>query len=183
MVRMVETNKENAAEWHERIVTIHDAKQIDGVWLPSRVQDAIRSWRSDGGRFTVWEIELLDASVGNVTHDEIDIEFPPGTEVVDAIAGVNYFTAPEIRKRDIDHVLEESLSIQAKPLPKTTPDAKPANTDLELVTGSEQSSLTNAEAYANESTGWRVLLTTLLGLGLFLGGAAIAWKYLRRTHN
>ncbi len=60
--------------------------------MPTKLKEIVRASTGDPNRVAVYETEVHKIEAGTVRPKDLVIEFPEGTEVVDAIQGVTYKT-------------------------------------------------------------------------------------------
>ncbi len=80
--------------WRTERFTVEASRLVGDVWMPTNLKEFIGSSSSMvGGRagvINVWETTILKIEHGKVTAKDLIVDFPAGTEVVDAIEGVTY---------------------------------------------------------------------------------------------
>lgn len=80
---------EHGKDFNRAISSVTDIKRIDGVWVPMQVVRHISSSASSEYETrTVYSVSNF--SIGTVRATDIDIAFPIGTEVVDAVQSTAY---------------------------------------------------------------------------------------------
>lgn len=74
---------------NSELQTVTESEQIDGVWVPMKV---VRRTGSTAvpGKETEMVYQVKKFSIGTVEDADLEVKFPPGTEVVDNIAKVAY---------------------------------------------------------------------------------------------
>ncbi|GHT24367.1 hypothetical protein FACS189419_09290 [Planctomycetales bacterium] len=77
--------------WREEKLIVEEAKLVSGIWMPIRLTFTT-SADPVPEQFAEIEINVKDISFGTVTKKDVELQFPEGTEVVDAIEGIAYKT-------------------------------------------------------------------------------------------
>ena len=86
--------EESPDSWRTEQFTVKEAEAVDGLWMPMHiveVVDASSGGESRKGIAGVYEMTVEALEFGNVTEMDLEVVFPAGTEVVNAIEGVTYF--------------------------------------------------------------------------------------------
>jgi len=71
---------------------VDEALEVDGFWVPKKVLRTTGTSVSDGQGKYVYEVSEFTRNT--VTDEDFEIEFPPGTKVVDTIANFAYRVLP-----------------------------------------------------------------------------------------
>ena len=87
-----EQMSESGRSYSNETTRVMEAKQIDGVWIPTSVV------RRSGTSVSEWETEIAYEITkferGTVADKDLEVSFPPGTEVVDLVARIAYRVLP-----------------------------------------------------------------------------------------
>ena len=82
-----------------RSITTTESRQVDGVWLPWRVEEIIPADPQRPETVTRYTSnQVTEASIGTVTEADLALEFPPETEVVDRINNQAWIVAEDGRR-------------------------------------------------------------------------------------
>lgn len=76
--------------WRDETVSMEDVREVDGVWIPFKIQSLVRASSLKEGRCVLENTEVENASMGGVGEGDLVIDFPAGTFVTDAVQGVSY---------------------------------------------------------------------------------------------
>jgi hypothetical protein len=94
IVRMQSGRGEEGATngyWMRDELNVLESKRFGNVWFPTRISESVRASNAETpGTASVWETDVQDVSVGNVTKKDLLISFPPGTFVHDRIQMLDY---------------------------------------------------------------------------------------------
>jgi len=91
-------DQEDGPDWRTEEFVVEESRLVANVWMPTRLKEFIRVGHVELNPETkhlrnvvaIWDTEVLEIEHGTVTPDDLEVVFPPGTEVVDAIDGVSY---------------------------------------------------------------------------------------------
>jgi hypothetical protein len=136
--------------WRSEEFTADEAKLVGDVWMPMRLREVIHSSNGTPGTVNVWETAVDRIELGRVAPADLEVTFPKGTQVVDAIKGVTYHVGEDGQPTKMDRVYGA-----APPSPQAIRDARPA-------------------------TAWRwvlIGLSNLVGVGLLVW---VGRRYIRR---
>lgn len=78
--------------WRRETFTVEESRVVGGFHLPTRLREtlAVRHPTPRDPVITIYETIVEKIEQGTVTEADLELEFPPGTEVVDAIEGKSY---------------------------------------------------------------------------------------------
>jgi len=74
--------------YNSDVMSVTEAMEVDGFWVPRKVLRTTGTSISDGQGKNTYEISSFTRNT--VTDDDLKIEFPPGTEVVDSVKMIAY---------------------------------------------------------------------------------------------
>lgn len=78
-------------EWRIEEFIVGASKLVGNVWMPTELQEVISASTARPGIANVWSMKVENIESGNVTPQDIEVPFPEGAMVVDAIEGVGYY--------------------------------------------------------------------------------------------
>ena len=81
--------REAQPSWRIESFTVESSQLVDGVWMPTKLKEHIRA-STGKGTGNVYDITVTKIEAGNVTPEDLVVEFPSGTQVVDAIKRISY---------------------------------------------------------------------------------------------
>ncbi|GHT23047.1 hypothetical protein FACS189419_06460 [Planctomycetales bacterium] len=77
--------------WQDRNFTVEKSVLVGSIWMPTHLQEEQTS-SVIPGFCNIFKMEISDIEFGTVTKKDVEIQFPEGAEIVDAIEGVFYKT-------------------------------------------------------------------------------------------
>jgi hypothetical protein len=86
------------------VIDVQECKQMDSVWVPTKVLDERKFYRKDGSLELHNRIvgELKDCSWNKPTDEEMTVGFPPGVVVTDVTARQVYEVLPDGSKKQLE---------------------------------------------------------------------------------
>jgi len=94
---------QDASGWRSEEFSVDEADAVNGLWIPTKITEIVGS-SSFGPEMpdavNVIETTVQNIRVGAVTALDLVVEFPEGTEVVDAIDGVGYTIGADGQRTD-----------------------------------------------------------------------------------
>ncbi len=84
--------------WRYEEFLVRESAIVGDVWMPTRLREIIRTSSTAPDQACVWETAVRSIEAGTVTPQDLEVPFPEGTEVTDAIQGVFYVVGPGGRK-------------------------------------------------------------------------------------
>lgn len=90
--RHLETGGNRKLHWFEAMLVL-DAKQVDGVWCPTRFQLLqANEPLTATNESPLYDVQVKSIEFGSVTPDDIKLTFPAGVRVVDRIREVGFIS-------------------------------------------------------------------------------------------
>jgi hypothetical protein len=71
-------------------LTWSDCVNVSGVWMPTRMSIVAWNGTPRPRQITVHDVTVSDIHIGTLTPSQLELQFPPGTEVVDRLNGSHY---------------------------------------------------------------------------------------------
>ncbi len=84
--------------WRHEEFSVEDASLVGDVWMPIRLKEMIRASSGSPDQAAIWETRVNRIEAGKVTAKDLEVPFPEGTEVQDAIHGTFYVVGPGGRR-------------------------------------------------------------------------------------
>ena len=81
--------------WRHEEFSVVESMLVGDVWMPSKLREVIRASSAGPDQAVVWETKVARIEAGTVTPADLEVSFPEGTEVQDAIKGVFYVVGPD----------------------------------------------------------------------------------------
>jgi hypothetical protein len=78
--------------WRSEEFIVEEARLVGDVWMPTKLKEIIGASPLGPNVVNIWETEVHKIESGTVTPEDLEIKFPEGTEVIDAIKGLRYLT-------------------------------------------------------------------------------------------
>lgn len=79
----------NNHQYDYRDTSVEESKEFGGIWLPTKLSMLMTSSHVPG-QGTLYSFTVSDLSLGTVTSNDLAVDFPKGSEVLDDIKGVTY---------------------------------------------------------------------------------------------
>jgi hypothetical protein len=93
LTRVVKPRTKNERSIFERL-EITESISVNSVWVPSKMK--VIAWSSVAPtQATVHDIEIADIKLGTVKSSDLEVTFPPGTEVNDELTGTHFAIGPD----------------------------------------------------------------------------------------
>lgn len=108
--------RDGSLAFDERDWTVDDMREVKGVWMPTKIHLVGRSQHVTDVA-TVYDIEVRDIKIGELTEADLFVDFPPGTEVNDMINQKLY----EVGKEDKVRTYAEGEMIPVESAPPESP--------------------------------------------------------------
>jgi hypothetical protein len=100
-------------DWRSNAWHVLESRLVGEVWMPTRLQEVRRGSRLDPGTASCYQITVSSIEQGRVVPEDLYLEFPRGTEVVDAIRGVGYVVGPHGEETQLEPLIGASAVIEA----------------------------------------------------------------------
>jgi hypothetical protein len=81
--------------WREERIVMNEPKDFGGFWMPMRIEERIRSSVLGPDVCSVYSTNVRQVVFGRVKGADLEVKFPPDTEVADAVKNVFYQTGPD----------------------------------------------------------------------------------------
>ncbi len=93
-MKELDTQNDPPTDRHRYRMEATEPVKVDGVWLPTKFE--MTAWsRNYPKQITLYEATVKDIRLGKLRPEDLKVEFPPGTEVRDHIAGKRYRVAED----------------------------------------------------------------------------------------
>jgi hypothetical protein len=85
--------------------TVEESVKFGLAWMPTKLKYELLEASQIPNQVHVYTLQLVNVEFGTVKQSDVEIVFPEGTEVVDAINGITYKT--DVRGSPIESTVEE----------------------------------------------------------------------------
>jgi hypothetical protein len=90
--RREEKLRTGIVRWRTEEFIVEESRLVGDVWMPSKLKELIGGSVLGPNVVNVYNTEIHRIEAGTVKPEDLEIHFPVGTEVIDAIKGLHYFT-------------------------------------------------------------------------------------------
>lgn len=104
-------SSEQHESWRTEAFEVKESEEHEGLWMPVRFKEWIggpgfrRAYPNNYRNvYQVEDVKVLSLQFDCVTPEDLLIEFPPGTKVVDALKAETYFVADDGAPKDVEPV-------------------------------------------------------------------------------
>jgi len=104
--------------WREETFQVRDARLVDDVWMPLDLHETVRASSGAPDTVNVYETRVLSIEHGQVTPQDLEVEFGERAYVADKTRGVKYFTDPA--GKPVDSTVKPLFQPAPPPRPSTS---------------------------------------------------------------
>lgn len=77
--------------WRKESLVVESTKDLgDGIWFPTAIEEELQTSALGASVISIFETTVANVQLGAVSHDDLELVFPPNTEVIDVVKGVSY---------------------------------------------------------------------------------------------
>mgnify|MGYP001328269748 FL=1 len=92
-------------DWRSEEFYVDESILVADVWMPTKLRELIGGGPLGDKKISVWDTTATDLVHGKVSPKDVEVEFPPGAKVVDAIQGIAYTVGPDLKPTEIEQLI------------------------------------------------------------------------------
>jgi hypothetical protein len=103
--------------WRTEVFTVEESQLVGDVWMPTKLKELIGGASLGAKVVNVWETTVTKIEAGKVTAKDVEIPFPKGAEVVDAIKGIAYVVGDNGEPTKVEQLVRGEAVTELPPDP------------------------------------------------------------------